>query len=568
MERTVPRSVSEEIELYLRTYYSLLRASGEVKIRTLEEVHAGMNSLLHIHARGEAPDMSALIYCLLRLPPEISRVRLVALGQTPRVFAAKGFGDVEAWQVTRAPARRRRCYFNGDDTLACLIASRSDIDDLVPMLTAFQIEWNKLHRLLSALPEDLDLNASQDADALSASLGIPAEDIARLQIIWGDRFGEMVQAIRSRRCSMRVQLLSGSLSAYRRATHAWWDGIQKVAPDIMQRPVYFVSSNSHSLVNILTGFALQHETKLLGYLADSDDDHLKQEWEGIQAEEVRSPKENFLYYLLKKYLQRPEGQEMRDSRLEMEAECCIQRVASQHSFDVEAQTIELSGIRPDLMDPRLRQESDDFLSRSDAYILNINYPLGLSAYDILQEVSEHAGEVLGIYVMGKAATLNGVVGDVLIPNVVYDGHSYNTYLFPNAFDAAHVDPYLTYGTVLDNQKAVTVRGTFLQNATYMDVFYEEGYTDIEMEAGPYLSAVFEMYRPKRHPKDEIVNLYGLPFDLGILHYASDKPLSKGKNLGAASLSYFGMDPTYATTLPILRRIFELERRRVEDRASK
>jgi hypothetical protein len=83
-----------------------------------------------------------------------------------------------------------------------------------------------------------------------------------------------------------------------------------------------------------------------------------------------------------------------------------------------------------------------------------------------------------------------------------------------------------------------------------------------MEAGPYLSAVYEMARPKRHPQDEIVNLYDLPFDLGIMHYASDKPLSKGKNLGVARISYFGMDPTYATTIPILKRIFALERERI------
>ena len=107
-----------------------------------------------------------------------------------------------------------------------------------------------------------------------------------------------------------------------------------------------------------------------------------------------------------------------------------------------------------------------------------------------------------------------------------------------------------------------MRGTFLQNSRYMDVFYREGYTDIEMEAGPYLSAVYEAYRPIRYPTDEIVNLYGLPFDLGILHYASDTPLSKGKNLGAANLSYFGMDPTYATSVAILRRIFQLEVERI------
>ena len=54
----------------------------------------------------------------------------------------------------------------------------------------------------------------------------------------------------------------------------------------------------------------------------------------------------------------------------------------------------------------------------------------------------------------------------------------------------------------------------------------------------------------------------LPFDLGIIHYASDIPLSKGKNLGAGSLSYYGMDSTYAATLAILRRIMEVEDQRL------
>jgi hypothetical protein len=107
---------------------------------------------------------------------------------------------------------------------------------------------------------------------------------------------------------------------------------------------------------------------------------------------------------------------------------------------------------------------------------------------------------------------------------------------------------------MDNQKAITVPGTFLQNEGYMSVFYHEGYTDMEMEAGPYLSSIYEMIRPKRHPYNEIVNLYNAPFPIGMLHYASDTPFSKGKNLGMRSLSYFGMDPAYATTVAILRAI--------------
>lgn len=69
MERTVPTTESESIDLYQRTYYSLLRSTSEVHIRTLEEVHAGMNSLLHPAARAPEPDMAAFIYSLLRLPP-------------------------------------------------------------------------------------------------------------------------------------------------------------------------------------------------------------------------------------------------------------------------------------------------------------------------------------------------------------------------------------------------------------------------------------------------------------------------------------------------------------------
>ena len=75
-----------------------------------------------------------------------------------------------------------------------------------------------------------------------------------------------------------------------------------------------------------------------------------------------------------------------------------------------------------------------------------------------------------------------------------------------------------------------------------------------------------MVRPKRYPVDEIVHTPAgaIPFDLGIIHYASDTPLSKGKNLGAGSLSYYGMDPTYASAIAILRRLLIREAGRVAD----
>ena len=566
MERTVPYTASEEVELYLRTYYSLLRSTSDVQIRTLEEVHSGMNSLLHTKVRERSPDMSAFIYSLLRLPDCIDSVNTIVLGQSIKVFIREGIGDIEEWEVTTARARRRRCYYDGNDTLACIIASRSDIDDVVPMLTAYQIEWNKLNHLLQRIPTDINIDFSKlDRDGklkLAQALKMTVEDLERLNSIWGDQFKSKLEKINQNRKEFKIRLLSGSLREYRRATQAWWMHIEKQCPILLEKPLYFVSSNTHSLVNLISGFALQHKETLVQYLEGSSDENLKSEWEEIQAKLIPSSKENFFYYLSKKYLQTPKGVEFRQERNQHELSCGITRIDSEHYFDVDVQVIEISKINPDWMDPRLCDRNEACFAKSDAVILNIDYPLGMGAYQILSKIAEHAREICGIYILGKAATLNGVIGDVMIPNVIHDEQSRNTYIYPNAFTAGDVSPYLIYGTVLDNQKSVTVRGTFLQNSEYMDVFYREGYTVIEMEAGPYLSAVYEMFRPNRYPIDEVVNLYPLPFDVGILHYASDTPLSKGKNLGANTLSYFGMDPTYASSIVILRRILALEQNRI------
>ena len=569
MERRVPRTASEEIELYLQTVYSLLRSSAEVRIKTLEEVHASMNSSLHPHARSEEPDTSALIYSLLRLPPVMPDVQSIVLGQSPSVFAQHGYSNIESWQEVSARARRRRCYYNGTDTLACFIASRSDIDDVIPVLTAYQIEWNKLNFLLSTCCDHLNWDKVQtDSKAfadLAERLRMSVDDLNRLRTIWGSHFIDMLKRIANQKCSFKVRLLTASLSQYWRVTRIWLENILSANPALFEKPIYFISSNTHSIPNLLSGFGLRVQDQLIEYLQEAENKELLDEWIKIQNCDVPSSVNNFLYYTLKKFQSTPQGRDSLNQMREAEKNTGIIRVPSMHTFDVEAQVIQINQLDPTTIDPRLQDGIKDwsFLQQSDAIILNIDYPLGLAAYNIMAKIGEYASEILGVYIMGKAATLNGVHGDVIIPTVVFDEHSENTFMFRNAFSADDVTPYLAYGNVLDNQKAVTVMGTFLQNARVMDIIYRESYTDIEMEAGPYLSAIYEMFRPKRHPQNEIVSLHRLPFDLGVLHYASDTPMSKGKNLGAGTLSYYGMDSTYATSLAILRRIIHLERQRAQ-----
>lgn len=570
MERTVPVRSSEEIDLYLRTIYSLLRSSNEVHIRTLEEVHAGMNSSLHTRSREEGPDISALLYALLRLPECMIFVRKVILGQSAANLASFGYGDVETWQEVSAKARRRRCFYDGGERLACYIASRSDIDDVIPSLTTLQIEWNKLHFLLNTLPDGILCEANPANPAsfsqLAKYLQIKEEDLARLYTVMGDNFYSYMSHIASEPSDLTVQLVSGSLNDYRKATESWWTNIETQMPAVTRRPIYFVSSNTHSLANLLSGFSLTKQAELLAFI-QRDEPALQAEWEEMQRETNPASKENFLYYAMRNYLSSHAQNALVSEQLDFEIKRGITRVSSVHSFDVEASVMELHKLDPNTIDPRLLPGGESsqlaFLQESDAIILNIDYPLGFAAYNLLTKIAENTSKILGIYIMGKAASLNGVRGDVVLPNVVYDEHSRNTYLFDNHFTSSDIAPNLNFGTVLDNQKAVSVMGTFLQNRNVLDVVYREGYTDVEMEAGPYLSAIYELFRPQRHPVNEIVNLYGLPFDLGILHYVSDTPYSKGKNLGAGGLSYFGMDSTYAVSLAILKRIITLEKLRLQ-----
>jgi hypothetical protein len=173
-------------------------------------------------------------------------------------------------------------------------------------------------------------------------------------------------------------------------------------------------------------------------------------------------------------------------------------------------------------------------------------------------VAVDSSALRGVYVLGKAATLNADVGDVMLSSVVHDEHSNSTYWLDNAFGIGDLAADLRFGTGLDNQRAVTVKSTFLQNRAYLDFYYREAFTVVEMEAGPFCDAVYEIADPDRHPVGEAVNFSKLPLDFGIIHYASDTPYTQARTLGARGLSYYGMDSTYASSLAILRRILRLE----------
>src|SRR5258708_24288464 len=119
---------------------------------------------------------------------------------------------------------------------------------------------------------------------------------------------------------------------------------------------------------------------------------------------------------------------MRRRRAEMEAANGVRHIPAKGTgVDSAAQVFRLWKLDPGAIDPRVGAVDEKKLRASDACIVNVDYPLGEAAYHILRQVAEQASWMRGLYVLGKAATLNADVGDVMIPNVVHNEHSGNTY---------------------------------------------------------------------------------------------------------------------------------------------
>ena len=419
----------DEVELYHRTYTTLLRSSGETHLRVLETSHAAMNSSLHPLAADSDPDLGAFMYSMRRLPADIWKAAVIVMGQEAVVFRRAGFGNLEEWKGVEAPARRRRWFDNATGTLAVLLASTSDLDDLIPTLVAYQIEWNKLHAALRAgeRPGGVD----PDPAACAESFGGAADDWNRVRDAWDGSLSDFLDEVHDRRLNLRIRMLGGSQVGYARMTRRWMAPIRAtmVEQGLTDRPLYFVSSNTHSLVNLLTETARTREPEIVAHIDEHGPEYLREELQRFREGRAEGSWENFLYYGARLYFEsRPEEGEEWQRRMEIERAVGITHLSSSTALRVSAQVMALDRLDPAGLDPRLGPLDAERLKASQAVIVNIEYPLGLAAYNILRELTEGSDMLRGAYILGKAATLNASVGDVLISGVIHDEHSGSTLL--------------------------------------------------------------------------------------------------------------------------------------------
>ena len=314
LHRPVETPDKREVDLYVRTYTTLLQSSGAIGVASLEPAHLTSASSLHAGALEAEPDLSALIYSIQRLPACIVDVTHIILGQSVQAFTHAGYGQLATWKAQTSPGRRRKWLFDGVDVLAAYIASSSDLDDLIPSIVAYQIEWNKIHRIIKADP---DLAVTIAAAAVNPAqvptgealleigtrlLMAPA-DWARLRAVWGVSLWTTLAKVAADRKRATLRMLGASYLNYVRATRHWWTPVGAVLArhDLRDRPVYFVSSNTHSLVNVLSGVTVRRKDELVAYIRENRHPELLPELEKLEAGDTRSPWENLLYFAARTY---------------------------------------------------------------------------------------------------------------------------------------------------------------------------------------------------------------------------------------------------------------------------
>lgn len=554
MKTSFGKSYHSALERHRFSYLLPLLEGKEVTIPSLVESYQRMESLLHKGANSKRLDVSTLKYCLDRLPEQIELVTKIHLVKDWQELSEKKI-DVNSWTETRAKARRRRMFFKEETgELICFIASTSDVDDLANLLIAYQIEKTKLKRFLGRKLEAFFIKEAY------RWLKISSDDWQRLKEALGEKWQQKLYLISGHQdFSLSLDFLNKKTDGSSKIAEKWWQEVsgQLLLFELGDVPIYFVSSNLHSLLNIIGGFVAQRHNQIFAHI-EANYPELNQRWLEIKEGKDQLRINDLLYYFSKIYFQ--DFPDQLKKKKEEESLLGIKwSKPVKSSFCSDAQIVPVSAIANSIaLDPHLKIKDRQKLKDSKALIFNINYPLGIAAQFLMEEVLKNFTKIKGVYIVGKAAILSGSVGDIQLPKVIFDEHTGNTYFVNNHLNENF--PFESLGSrVLKDQKAISVYGTFLENKKQMEDYTSAGFNIIEMESGPYLTALAES-QGEGEIRNRVLHLDQLPFDLGVINYASDNPLSK-ETLGAGSLALRGIESTYLALLAVTQRIIELEEKR-------
>jgi Family of unknown function (DUF6909) len=535
--------------LILRGFYKPSGKSGEKLAESLKifdpEIYGSFSDPRIVELHG-------LEYVMDRMPRGIEKCNRIIL------TADEDFQETSFEKIT--PLKRRRQSYIVSEKEICFVITRglTEIYDILAHITFLNIESQKIHSQICNKEEGICSEWNELEKSAYSKTRLSGSDLDQalwnLSIILGRTYREardsfenldehhnkngnynnglfailyeMGQRIIEERHSRDNLLtiyftpsLQEMIGRHKYAT-LWSKNVKNYLHDLdlHERPIHIVSANMHSMKNIFYG---------AGFLKEN----------GHNVPES-------IYDMIKGF---------------RAADQDITEYASRYGYfyltDTSDSNIDVMVIDTAQNEPLNLHESIEcdfgYLQEEKPVIVVMDYAFGTQAFDILDELlcpchfeeTTVTFNIESINIMGKAGTLPGNKGDIMLATAHVMEGTTNNYIVNNDlnvedFDAEypiHIGPM------------VTVLGTSLQNRDVLARFHTSNWkaVGLEMEGGHYQRAISAAIIQGHVPPD-IKTRYA--------YYASDNPLKNGETLASGSLGEHGIVPTYMISRVILQKI--------------
>lgn len=533
----------------LRGYYRFAGKTGqtlEIALRNLDpEIYGSMND-------SRITELKGLEYVLDRLPKGIEQCNRIV------VMAHEDLKGTSFEEIT-PPKRRRLAYRVGDAEMGMVVSrGSSELYDILTHMTFLYIEAKKIYSNVRDEEENLSREWKRLEDHVNNGGRLKGEELDKalwdLSIILGRTYqetkdtykymqkakeeanssngifhviyhlGKLIEREKDNGELVEIRFTPSLIGVIMNQVYGerWACAIkEKLAQlGLLDRPLHIISANMHSVLNLMYGY----ET-----------------FKGELSPDLKSD----LYKAVANFSDR-------DSE--------IKKVAKKFGFydlpdvsgsQIDCQIIDIAALDSVEIHPAVNipQKSID---AGKPVLLVMDYAFGTQAFEAMDELLKpwaHEGlekklNVQSISIMGKAGTLLGIRGDIMLATAhVLEGTPHNYMvdgdLTENDFEA---DVNVFVGPI------ITVLGTSLQNRDVLEKFQKTSWNAVglEMEGGHYQRAINAAMIRGHIPKDA---------KLRYAYYASDNPLVSGETLAAGAMGEAGIRPTYMITKVILEKIF-------------
>lgn len=530
------------------------------------EIYGSMNDAKIVELKG-------LEYVIDRLPKGIEECTRIILTEEDQ-FGSSPFEIIQ-------PLKRRRTSYRISKNEICFIISRgiSEIYDIITHMTFLNIEAKKIYKRIqddsgnTRVEWDLLEKVAVSNDKLNAKDLNSA--IWNLSIILGRSYHETRKSFesleknkkekksnnglfkliynlgkrienehKSRENSLIIYFTPSLMSiiGHQQYGKIWAQTIREkfIELGFDNRPVHIISSNPHSVVNILYAYgALKGKT------------------------DTQNPPELYDFFTLLK--------NKRKEIIAFAEKHGLVRLPDRSGANIDCQIIDTSGLKSVAFHPELKfnifnsKKNDQSKAEKniDPVILVMDYAFGTQAFELMERLLKALSgdrdkrddkedrtddkektvfNIGSISIMGKAGILAGEKGDIMLSSAyVCEGTSDN-YIVENDLKPEDFDGDFNVFT----GPMATVLGTSLQNRDVLEMFQKDwNAIGIEMEGGYYQKAVNAAIIKGYLPKN---------IKMRYAYYASDNPMTMGNTLAAGPMGEEGIKPTYMITKAILQKI--------------